>query len=197
MKEINEGKHYKDQYSSFESYCKDRWGISRDKAYRLIFAYDERERLSSIGNTILPINESQTRILKRLKGEEDRAQCWKNVVEKANGEKITARLISEVVDEMIGSDENKQEIKKHFTNVKRGITGLSKSLSNFDTIYKNLNSEHEKIDLTEVNLDQLEELISRLQDMKGTLEGEGRREKNLQSTKVIEMVPENNKTFAA
>ena len=49
LSEIRERKLYQDQYATFEEYCRQRWAISRPRAYQLIGAADTAGHLSTIG----------------------------------------------------------------------------------------------------------------------------------------------------
>ena len=50
--------------ATFEEYCKERWGMNRAHAYRLIDAAEVVNNLSPIGD--IPVNESQARPLTQL-----------------------------------------------------------------------------------------------------------------------------------
>ena len=59
LMEIRDGRLYKQDYGTFEAYCKERWGFSRGHGYRLIAAAE----LSPVGD-IPPANERQARELR-------------------------------------------------------------------------------------------------------------------------------------
>jgi ribosomal protein L12E/L44/L45/RPP1/RPP2 len=60
LKEIQEGRLYRDQYGTFEDYVTQRWDMSRQQAYRLIAAVPLLDALSPAGDKI---NERQVREL--------------------------------------------------------------------------------------------------------------------------------------
>jgi predicted RNase H-like nuclease (RuvC/YqgF family) len=97
--EIRNDRLYRDEYSSFDAYCKERWGHNRAWADRLIksvelianFEKKVEEDLDPIGSTF-PLNESQTRALRGLTPDQQ-IQVMREVI--ASGERITAKLIAE------------------------------------------------------------------------------------------------------
>ena len=106
--EICESKLYRASHDSFESYCRDKWGFSRQHAYRLINATALRIGLSPTGD-ILPENESQCRPLAKLL-DADQQVAWQKVVERApqrpDGTKeVTTKLVKEVVNEMLRTED--------------------------------------------------------------------------------------------
>jgi hypothetical protein len=76
---IRNGKLYRAAHTTFDSYCKARWGFDRTYAHRLIEA-SETDAVLPIGNK--PANESQARPLSALPKEE-RATAWEAVIERA------------------------------------------------------------------------------------------------------------------
>ena len=87
---------YREQYHSFDQYCREKWEISRMHAYRLVHAAEVHKALSPIGDIPLPANEAQIRPLTSLPLEEAQ-RAWKLVVKKAGKSKITAQFVAEVV----------------------------------------------------------------------------------------------------
>lgn len=55
---IREERSYREQYGTFEGYCRERWGVSRVQAHRLIEASEVVSALP-MGNGLLPKNERQ------------------------------------------------------------------------------------------------------------------------------------------
>lgn len=97
--EIRDNRLYREQYSTFEDYCRERWNIQRAHAYRMIEAAKLNTILSPIGD-ILPITESQARPLTSLEPEEQ-ITVWQRVVETAPAKGITASHVQDVVDRYI------------------------------------------------------------------------------------------------
>lgn len=95
---IRDGRLYRAEFGTFEDYCRERWGISRSRAYRLIDASEVAEDLSPMGDK--PDSERQVRPLKALP-REDRAEAFAEAKAKANG-KPTAKEVKAVVDHRLG-----------------------------------------------------------------------------------------------
>ena len=96
---------YLEEYSSWDSYLEEQFGIKRQYASRLIKAkaiVSQLESMLPIGNmTMLPQNESQVRPLYRLKSAQDRSMAWSEAVAAANGNIPTAEIVSEKVKELL------------------------------------------------------------------------------------------------
>ena len=71
--ERSENLLYRATYSTFEDYCRERWGMSRIHAFRLIQAAEVKENLLPIGNILT--SESQARPLTSLPSEKQR-EAW-------------------------------------------------------------------------------------------------------------------------
>lgn len=104
LKQINERKLYRREFSTFVDYCRERWGFEQRQPYRLIDAALVVEQLKTcpIGH-VLPATESQARELTRLADPRQRAEVWGKVVGRANGEvgNITAKLVREEVSQYL------------------------------------------------------------------------------------------------
>jgi hypothetical protein len=77
--EIRDEKLYRQDYGTFEEYCRQRWGIERAHAYRLINASKVAGNVSPIGD-IQPTSESQVRPLAKLEPEEQR-EVWEKATQ--------------------------------------------------------------------------------------------------------------------
>jgi hypothetical protein len=84
---------YRVSHNNFEDYCKERWGMGRNYANKLIAAATVKENLG----TIVPISESQLRPLAAIKDPEKQREVWKEVVETAPNGKVTAAHVESVV----------------------------------------------------------------------------------------------------
>ena len=93
--EIRDSRLYKDGYSTFEDYCRERWGMERRHAYRLMDAAQVVENVSP-GTQTIPASERQARPLVGLPPEQQ-FQVWQQVVETAPEGKITGAFVQEVV----------------------------------------------------------------------------------------------------
>lgn len=96
---VRDEKLYQEQYETFESYCREQWGLERRHAYRLMDAAQVIENVSN-WTQIVPATESQARPLTALEPEQQ-AEAWQRAVETAPNGKITAAHVQDVVDTML------------------------------------------------------------------------------------------------
>jgi hypothetical protein len=95
LAEIRDSRLYRDSHATFESYCLDRWQMSRPHAYRLIDAATVANAVSPTGDS--PATESVARELAPLREQPDAMRdAWAEVVEEF-GPKPTAEQVREVV----------------------------------------------------------------------------------------------------
>ncbi|MGD0656115.1 MAG: hypothetical protein ABSA16_17395 [Thermoguttaceae bacterium] len=100
--EIRDHRYYRDNYDTFENYCKEKWGFARRTAYQYIEAAEVTENVCHGAQIEGPANERQARELAKLPDEEQ-AEAWEEVIERADG-KPTAVAVREVVEERLGDD---------------------------------------------------------------------------------------------
>lgn len=100
---IRDQRLYREQYRAFEDYCRQRWGMSRMHASRLIAASDVVASVTDrLQNTISPpANIEQTRPLARLTPDE-RREVWPRVIESAPGGRVTASHVAAIVRDFKG-----------------------------------------------------------------------------------------------
>ena len=93
---IRDGRLYREQHGTFEDYCRERWGMSRIHAHRMIDAARVCDVLP-IGNK--PTSESQARPLARLPAEKQ-PEAWEAASNKAKEESrpVTARDVEVEVE---------------------------------------------------------------------------------------------------
>jgi hypothetical protein len=108
LKEIRDGRLYKEIFGTFEDYCQLRWGMERRHAYRLIESFDVKENLCPMGH-ILPANERQVRPLTSLEPEQQQ-EAWQRVLDTApttdEGDRlITAKIVEQAVSEVLSVEE--------------------------------------------------------------------------------------------
>ena len=97
LAEVRDRKLYRDKHGSFENYCRDELGFSRPYAYNLIGSAEISRQLSSIEDIeVKPANELQCRELISVPAEK-REEAWKKVVEEADGQPLTAKLVHQTV----------------------------------------------------------------------------------------------------
>ena len=117
LRTIRDKRLYRGQYRNFEQYCLQRWGFTRQHAYRLINADETKEILSPIGykdSVDLPINETQVRPLTQLEPDQQR-EAWQEAVRTAPDGKVTGAHVQKVVNEIKGNDrESKHAV--HFSS---------------------------------------------------------------------------------
>jgi len=102
---IRDGRLYRDKYSSFEEYCKERWGFTRVRAHQLISASIITENIESTDQVIKPANEAQIRPLIKLEPSQQ-IEAWNMVVETAPKGNVTGKHVDKVVSEIKGQHED-------------------------------------------------------------------------------------------
>lgn len=98
---------YKESHETFEEYCRQKWDISRPRAYQLIGAVEVVDNLST-GGRHAPETEKQIRPLTKLKPEQQRV-AWEKVIEETEGGRITEKAVSTIVDKLFSVDDLKEE----------------------------------------------------------------------------------------
>lgn len=154
LKAINDDRLYREKFKRFEDYCEQQWGLTDKYAYRLIQAYEVYVALqkdSTIGEQHLPGNESQIRPLLRLDTDKQ-AAAWKQVVKSADGKKVTAEMVENVVNAKLGNGDAKHK--------------LSPTKQKLDKIAKLVKKALK--DNSELTVDQLKKV---LEDIQGLIEG--------------------------
>lgn len=97
---IRDGRLYLDSYSDFDTYCRERWGWSRQYADKQIRAADVSRMLLDTGvpSSQLPTSEKQARALSPLRDDPDALRgAWQEAHERYD--KPTAEDVREVVTE--------------------------------------------------------------------------------------------------
>lgn len=93
---IRDGRLYRMTHATFEEYCRERWGMVRRQADRLIQAAEVADNLRPFG--LIPQTESQARPLTHLEPDQQR-EAWAKAVDTAPNGKVTAAHVQRVVDE--------------------------------------------------------------------------------------------------
>jgi hypothetical protein len=89
---IRNGRLYRETHGTFEEYLRDRWGMSRPQAYRLIDAWPLAEQLSPIGDKL---TESHVRVLLPLTmrhGQQAAVVVYETIAQ-ADGVTVTAKVL--------------------------------------------------------------------------------------------------------
>lgn len=104
--EIKNNKLYRESFTTFEAYCKERWQLKRQRAYELIGAAEIVNQLSEISDktNLLPTKESHANALAQIPVTL-RFQVWRGVVEESlnTGRAITAKMITDQTELLVNS----------------------------------------------------------------------------------------------
>lgn len=109
LAEIQRDKLYRDGHSTFEDYCRDKWRISRPRAYQLIESAEAVTQMSTMVDKEAPLveNERQARELSKIKDPEIRTQVWQMANDAAEAAKtaVTAKLVKQAVTTLESHEE--------------------------------------------------------------------------------------------
>jgi hypothetical protein len=113
LTELRDRRLYRSTYKTFEDYCRDRFGHSRQQSNYLIAAAGVYENLTTIGcqnvenqnlttngTQILPRSERQVRPITKLEPEQQ-CEVWQTAVEEAGGKVPSARVVGDVVQRIM------------------------------------------------------------------------------------------------
>jgi hypothetical protein len=93
---IREGRLYRTQFPSFDVYCRERWGIGRTYAWRVIGAAERLRLLSADDQTPRPTSEFQMRPFLKLEPEAF-PLAWRTVIAEAKDGRVTSHLIGKLL----------------------------------------------------------------------------------------------------
>ena len=114
--QVQEARLYRGEYTTFERYLKERWSLSRSRAYQFIDASRVALDLKgdpSLSQVVATLNESQARELVPLKEPEQRREAVRVAVEaKGNGD-LTARGVREAAALVSGKSKPDTKIDSH------------------------------------------------------------------------------------
>ena len=96
LMQIRDNRLYREIYGTFEEYCKEKWDISRPRAYELMKAAEVKDNLSATAD----IPERHLRPLTRIKDPEQQREVYQKAVETAPDGKLTAKHVEETVSKM-------------------------------------------------------------------------------------------------
>ncbi|MBW4557129.1 MAG: hypothetical protein KME59_14510 [Trichormus sp. ATA11-4-KO1] len=113
LMELRDRRLYRSTHRTFEDYCRDRFGHSRQQSNYLIAAAEVYENLTTIGcqnvvredlttnrSQILPTNERQVRPLTKLEPQQQQ-EVWQQAVEEAGGKVPSGRVVKDVVQRIM------------------------------------------------------------------------------------------------
>ena len=95
---IRDRRLYRDEYGTFEAYCRERWEMSKTNANRLIQSAQVAANLTPIG--VIPNNECQVRPLASLSPDQQR-EAWTRAIETAPNGKVSGVHVQTIVAEML------------------------------------------------------------------------------------------------
>jgi len=134
LSEIRDSKLYRQTHQTFEDYVADRWGMSRDYAYKLVTA---SEVVDNVDHGIQkPTSERQARPLTALPPQQQQ-QAWKEAVETAPKGKVTAKHVAEVVERRTTPATPKQQSHKYqIQQVSDALSFATMAISQLERIRK-------------------------------------------------------------
>lgn len=98
LKAIRDGRKYRAAgFDTFETYCQERWSLTRRHVDQVIAAADITAEMRT-RVLIQPTTEKQVRPLKALDTAEERAEAWNDAVEDAGGDQPTAKQVKKAVE---------------------------------------------------------------------------------------------------
>lgn len=113
LMELRDRRLYRSTHHTFENYCRDRFGHSRQKSNYLIAAADVYENLTTIccqnsgiddlttnSSQILPTSEGQVRPMTKLEPQEQ-WEVWQTAVEVAGGKVPSGRVVKDVIERIM------------------------------------------------------------------------------------------------
>lgn len=123
--EIRDSRLYRTTHGTFEDYCRERWGMSKPHATRLIVAAEVTANLVPMGT--IPTTERQARPLTVLEPEQQR-EAWRVAVETAPDGRMTAAHVESTVCSLFGKHvdgqrrfADTQEVDDRITTERVGI----------------------------------------------------------------------------
>lgn len=125
LAKIRDGKLYQGEgFKSFEAYCRERWEMSRPRAYSLIEAATVTENVSHARQIPPPANPRQASELAKLKDPDEQAAAWQEAVATAPEGKVTAKHVAAVVAKIKGEEEPASKVTP--TDVARARDALKR-----------------------------------------------------------------------
>ena len=111
--EIRDRKLYRETHKTFEAYCKEKWSLTRPRAYQFISASEVVQNLSTMVDKF-PTSERQVRPLTKLPPAQQ-LEIWQKAVEESPNGTPTAKIVEHLVKEQ----ENFTPKKKSLSEVEQ------------------------------------------------------------------------------
>lgn len=135
LMEIREAALYRPA-QTFEEYCRDRFGMERAHAYRLIDAAVVVENVSNWRQIKAPANEAQARPLTALEPDQQR-EAWERVLETAPNGKITAALVTQAAKEIRQEKTEQRRVERldKIVQISSGNSDLAETAVLYPIVY--------------------------------------------------------------
>jgi len=102
--EIRDRRLYREAgFSSFDGYCRERWGWSRQHAYRLIDGGRVAELVSPAGDSS-PVERVARELVPLARADEDAAVALWAELRASHGDHVTADLVRDLVHQHLGKE---------------------------------------------------------------------------------------------
>lgn len=100
IRTIRDGRLYRGDFATFEDYCRERWGWTRQHAYQLMAGAEVATHIAStfVGELPLPTSEGQVRLLTKFEPEQQ-VELWKEAVQRSNGRPPTMAVVRKVIND--------------------------------------------------------------------------------------------------
>lgn len=92
---IRDNRLYRQEYSNFDDYCRDRWDFSRQRASQFILGSQVYNKVSTIVDTP-PANEAQIRALSKA-APDQQATAWRQAQQETGKAQPTAKQLEQIV----------------------------------------------------------------------------------------------------
>lgn len=169
ISEMKIGRLYRAEYNTFEEYCKEKWGMERNYANKLIRASEVVESLGT--NVPMPKTEAVIRPLTRIKDPEVQREVYQKAVETAPKGKVTAKHVEKVVRETMPKPVPEPPVRRTKKEVYANLIPISQHRGSewaeaFDAMLKaivNARGVDWKTTTQEVMLDDLQTLKEAVQ----------------------------------
>jgi hypothetical protein len=96
LMQIRDNKLYRESFTTFEAYCKEKWGMTANYARRLIASSEVMDNIKNVPVGTVPQSERTIRPLAHLEPDQQR-EVYQRAVETAPEGKVTAKHIEEIV----------------------------------------------------------------------------------------------------
>jgi hypothetical protein len=138
---IRDSKLYRESYETFEAYAKERWNLSRPRAYELMTA---AEVVSGMPDTEVPVENARQAVELAKVPEPERAGVWRETVERTAG-KPTAAAVREVSEEQRKRADEQRDARALLQRIVDLVAPPSWSVADFEVWIKQLGPYDEEM----------------------------------------------------